>query len=392
MMAGQTARARTALPALECSDGNILSLWALKKRLMRCSPSGVGGFFRAFREVTRFLRAKRALRKSIRSQKRQQLLDSLQLVEDAANRATTTGMCEYVKLLCPKTRRQRIRLRSEDGSLVTKQTECEMLAEHARGLWKSKRPQPELPPLLPIAGEIFGVEAWASAIKIISSVKAVPVFTTLGTTWKQSLYAASEQLANLSWCSLSSSRPFILKEWTSVQIAWLPKPGKSPSQPAHLRSLGLMSVDQKALLHIIKGHLKPHVLGHLHAGPQYAYRSYVSTADAILRASCHCATVRGMLETYSSDLTSKIAGSHKQDLIGGVMASIDLAKAFDTMPHSEIYISLQEAGVPESLCRLVLHLHSQTQCVILHSSKCEVVPMRRGLRQGCPIAPIIFAA
>ena len=259
MLATQTARARAALPALEGSDGNILSLWALRKRLMCCSPCGVGGFFRAFREVTRFLRAKRELRKTIRSKKRQQLLDSLQLVEDAANRVTTTGMYEYVKLLCPKTRRQRIRLRSEDGSLVTKQQECEMLAEHAGGLWKSKRPQPELPPLLPIAGEILGAEAWASAIKKIPSVKAVPMFTPLVTTWKQSLRAVSEQLANISWCSLSSSHPFILKEWTSVQIAWLPKPGKSPSQPAHLRSIGLMSVDQKSLLHIIKGHLKPHM-------------------------------------------------------------------------------------------------------------------------------------
>ena len=66
------------------------------------------------------------------------------------------------------------------------------------------------------------------------------------------------------------------------------------------------------------------------------------------------------------------------------MASLDLAKALDSLPHQEIYLSLQEANVPEPLCRLILHIHSRTQCAIVHGSECEVACMWmwRGLRQG----------
>ena len=126
--------------------------------------------------------------------------------------------------------------------------------------------------------------------------------------------------------------------------------------------------------------------------PQYAYRQGTSTADPLLRATLHCSAVRDLLKQHQRDHTTKLLGDADVPLIGGLMLSLDLRKAFDAVPHSEILASLLEAGVDEALAVLLTSVHAQTRCVILHGGSMEVTLMSRGLRQGCPVAPIIFAA
>ena len=331
---------RPRMPQLESSNRQVLSLWELKKRLRLCSPCTLGGFFRAFGQVVVYCRAQRELRKSIRRNKRRQLLDTLQLAEEAAKSTSASSLFGYVRLLCPKTMRQRVRLRDDAGSLVDRKTECKILAEYASRLFHGNARQPDLPELLPVSEEIFSAQAWSDAISKIPSSKAVPSFSPQTSALKANLNTVCCRLEHISRLCLSCQAADIPAEWLSVQIAWLPKPAKSPSRPEHLRTIGLMPADQKALLHIIKNHIKPEVLDRLAAYPQYAYRSRSSTHDAILRASSHCAVVRSSLEACSNDLTSKLLGADKTELVGGLMASLDLAKAFDSLPHREIYLSL----------------------------------------------------
>ena len=74
------------------------------------------------------------------------------------------------------------------------------------------------------------------------------------------------------------------------------------------------------------------------------------------------------------------------------MVSFDLRKAFDALPHAEIWVSLLEAGVDEALAATLVQVHIQTRCSIVHGGDTAEITMSRGLRQGCPVAPIIFAA
>ena len=73
------------------------------------------------------------------------------------------------------------------------------------------------------------------------------------------------------------------------------------------------------------------------------------------------------------------------------MVSIDLSKAFDKLRYSEMYESLQEAQIPEELCRLIMHIHIHTKLRIVHGGYSKHTAMQRGLRQGCGIAPMIYA-
>ena len=381
---------RPRMPVRESSHALITGFWRLRRKVTQLRWADARGVFLAWRLSAQLLSKKREPDRHLRQTKRAQLLQVLQSAEDAAQRNLTGGFYKYVNLLCPKSQRQRVRLRSESGQLLDQKAECALLASYARKLFQG---EPwELPQLLPISADLFSAAHWKTAFSVIPWNKTAPIFTPSINTWKGKAPAICGQLASIAAASLASQTPHIPSEWASVQIAWLPKPNKTPSSPANLRTIGLMSGDQKAMLHIVKTHITGPILTAMSSTPQYAYRCGASTLDAISRSAEHCQQVRRQLESQRTDLATKLAGRHSTKLCGGLMANLDLAKAFDTLTYPEMYRSLQEARIDEPLCRLIIHLHASTQCAILHGDHCATVPMSRGLRQGCPIAPIIFAA
>ena len=156
-----------------------------------------------------------------------------------------------------------------------------------------------------------------------------------------------------------------------------------------------MAGDTKLFMMVVKDAVAPFIQRGLWEVPQFAYRANASTVDALLRGSQHCSCVRTALTFVHTDVTSRLIEGDIPMLRGGVMISLDLAKAFDCVPFVEMYHSLREVGVPDNLARLVVEVHRQTVCTIRHAGHEMTVKMYRGLRQGrqgCPLAPSVFAA
>ena len=158
-----------------------------------------------------------------------------------------------------------------------------------------------------------------------------------------------------------------------------------------LRTLGLMGPDTKALLWILKQQAQPWIQEALKSCPQYAYRQLSSTSDPLLRARLHCSTVQRNLAGYLEDHTAKIIGQADRELPGGIMLGLDLSKAFDALSYGEMLASLRDTGMPEPLCRVLLHIHVKATLLIVHGEHTREIQMLRGLRQGCGIAPLICA-
>ena len=140
--------------------------------------------------------------------------------------------------------------------------------------------------------------------------------------WRQPgrcISLTSTHLAEVSSFSLCGCHPQVPEEW----------------------SIGLMPVDKKAFLRIVKGHLKTHVLRRLRKLPQYACRSSSSAVAGILRASSHCADVRALLGSYNSELAWKIAGVDRQELMGSLWPALTLRRRFTLSPNGQIFVSLQ---------------------------------------------------
>ena len=70
-------------------------------------------------------------------------------------------------------------------------------------------------------------------------------------------------------------------------------------------------------------------------------------------------------------------------------ASIDLRKAFDQIHHESLFKALQEQGVPTEYIALLRTLYSQQTGSVADS---RAFPIRRGVKQGDVISPILFNA
>ncbi|CAE6924474.1 unnamed protein product, partial [Symbiodinium sp. CCMP2592] len=114
--------------------------------------------------------------------------------------------------------------------------------------------------------------------------------------------------------------------------------------------------------------------------------------DALRRVFSHCAEGRRLRAAHARNPHQRFAGLKIPAFQGGVQICLDLASAFDTVPHSLVREALLEAGVeagPASLllawlesCSYDLHLSG------LHTN----IIARRGVKQGCPASPLLFAA
>ena len=70
---------------------------------------------------------------------------------------------------------------------------------------------------------------------------------------------------------------------------------------------------------------------------------------------------------------------------------VDLEKAFDRVPRGVLWGMLREYGVPDPLIGAVRSLYDRCQSLVCFAgSKSDTFPVMVGLRQGCPLSPILF--
>ncbi|TKS64956.1 LINE-1 reverse transcriptase -like protein [Collichthys lucidus] len=73
------------------------------------------------------------------------------------------------------------------------------------------------------------------------------------------------------------------------------------------------------------------------------------------------------------------------------MCFVDLEKAFDRVPRGVLWGVLREYGVSDPLIRAIRSLYSLCQSLVrIAGSKSDLFPVRVGLRQGCPLSPVLF--
>uniref|UniRef100_A0A8D0CHB3 Reverse transcriptase domain-containing protein n=1 Tax=Scleropages formosus TaxID=113540 RepID=A0A8D0CHB3_SCLFO len=73
------------------------------------------------------------------------------------------------------------------------------------------------------------------------------------------------------------------------------------------------------------------------------------------------------------------------------MCFVDLEKAFDRVPRGILWGVLRDYGVRGSLLRAVRSLYDRSRSLVrIAGSKSDLFPVHVGLRQGCPLSPILF--
>ena len=164
---------------------------------------------------------------------------------------------------------------------------------------------------------------------------------------------------------------------------------KVPSHPKALRPISLPDPLSKSLGVILAQRLGPYTQQYLATLPQHAYLAQRSTASPIGKVMSHCHQIRQLLQSQKLNIHSSRDGQRNSDLVGGLILSVDLSRAFDSLPFWLLRQSLDQAGVPGSLRELILSFHAHVRFKVANSD--VSVLAGRGIRQGCPLAPQLWA-
>uniref|UniRef100_A0A8C6LTA7 Reverse transcriptase domain-containing protein n=1 Tax=Nothobranchius furzeri TaxID=105023 RepID=A0A8C6LTA7_NOTFU len=140
---------------------------------------------------------------------------------------------------------------------------------------------------------------------------------------------------------------------------------------SNYRGIPLLSLPGKVYLGVLERRVRRIVEPQIQ-GEQCGFRPGRGTLDQLY-------TLRGILEG---------AWEFAQTVY---MCFVDLEKAFDRVPRGALWGILREYGVPGPLIRAVRSLYDRCQSLVrIAGSKSGSFPVRVGLRQGCPLSPILF--
>ena len=74
------------------------------------------------------------------------------------------------------------------------------------------------------------------------------------------------------------------------------------------------------------------------------------------------------------------------------MAFIDLTKAFDTVSRPALWIVLEKLGLPIQMRQVIRSFHDGMLAQVIHGGKLsETFSVENGTKQGCVLAPLLFA-
>ena len=75
-----------------------------------------------------------------------------------------------------------------------------------------------------------------------------------------------------------------------------------------------------------------------------------------------------------------------------MIISIDAEKAFDKIQHPFMIKTLQKIGMKGTYLNIVKAIYDKsTANIILNGEKLKAFPLRSGIRQGCPLSPLLFS-
>jgi hypothetical protein len=77
---------------------------------------------------------------------------------------------------------------------------------------------------------------------------------------------------------------------------------------------------------------------------------------------------------------------------GLVAIQLDIAKAFDTVPHKAIEAALKRLRLPNGVRESIMHSYEDLSTTIEYGGSKSEVCLMRGFKQGDPLSPFIFNA
>lgn len=179
-------------------------------------------------------------------------------------------------------------------------------------------------------------------------------------------FALIRKQIRLAW-----ERESVNSLWTESDVIPLFKKGDQ-SNPANYRPISLLNTSGSILTDLLNKRLKTFLETRL-SESQHGFRPHRSTQDLIF-------SLRQMQE-HANEWNRPLYALF-----------IDFSKAFDSIDREDLCRVLHGVGIPGNIVNIVQSLHSRTTSKIrLGAERSSSFTTQTGVRQGCKLAPLLFA-
>ena len=72
------------------------------------------------------------------------------------------------------------------------------------------------------------------------------------------------------------------------------------------------------------------------------------------------------------------------------MVLLDIAKAYPSTPHALLWETFYTLGVPASMVSLLRQAYGKPGCFFRAGGKQHSYSQQRGVKEGCPLSPLLF--
>ena len=373
---------------------DFLPIWQLRDVLRKHWRRDILGLFQAWKFSHKLARMAKDARSRHIAQRRERVSRILLATQEAADTHLPHKVYQLVSQLKPWSPRPRPRLKSKQGELLTAKGEHQRLVAYCKEVFAPALSVPEAgPPKL-----LMTAEDWTKYLGQTQIGKAVPQGSAPAAAWK----ICSDLLGpHLERISLAVEEDGTLPStWCSPELIWLTKPNKAPDLPEHLRPIGLLTPTAKAAAAAVRETLMPGIQKMLQTVPQFAYLANRDIYDALARVNGQIASIKHSLAfTVSNRFVQRQrreanAGTGRwiKPISGGALLSVDLHKAFDLLTREQLQCTLSKIDADEGIKHTALLLHTQCQYLLFHDGQANAVDTKRGVRQGCRLAPALWSA
>ena len=248
-------------------------------------------------------------------------------------------------------------------------------ASHWRRIWGMRRGRRQ--PLDGLDGDITGEELERALCRMrtgkapgIDGVPADVLKLCQGHVMDSAMGQFLLLLLNTQW-----QEACVPARWRDCLVVSVPKKGDLTDTNNH-RGISLIGTAVKLLAVILSARLND----------VFESLGLFSQSQAGFRRREECMTQVGSL--YEVCQRRSIRGERTYLLF------VDVKKAYDTVPHEALFAKLHRYGVRGRLLQYLRTLYASSRFIIRTGSDPVVlsqpVPLLRGLRQGCPMSPVLF--